>query len=307
MSESAVVMQGAWCVGSGGAERLGHLSRRLFEKTVQARRARGDEVRSYLPWFSCDDFADQIRISTVMTSSDRILKEPSILRKMRRVYWGSKAQPLGGVSIPSKSMSIDVRATDRDLSTLERAIELVRSTDESWSARFSSLVQAIIPLKGLGKNVREGGVGFSTQFAKGAIFLSIPKQANFRAVELSINLAHEMGHQALMVYQSADRIVSGDLAQPVYSGVRKTNRPAIQSFHALVALIYMVEYTINRLKNNFGLDTAETEYLRQRHESLLTDLEISITSFKDVGLTMLGANLYQEAKSVAASARAIAR
>lgn len=305
MSSSAIDVRNSWCVGSMGAERLGHLSGRLFERIVESRNERGDEARSYLPWHSCDAFADRIQASSVPLSKNRILKDSEVLKQMRKAYWGGKMQPLGGVSIASKSMSIDVRAERRDLAVLDRAIELVRSTDASWEARFDSLVRLVVPLRGLGKSVREGGVGFSTHYAKGAVFLSIPRQRSFPHIELSINVAHEMGHQALMIYQAADRIIAGDLGQPVFSGVRKTNRPAIQSFHALVALTYMVEYTTMRLKKISALDAPEAAYLKQRHEILLGDLEVSIAAFEAIDLTLLGENLYLDAKAIVAFAKAL--
>src|SRR5690606_27268990 len=105
-----------------------------------------------------------------------------------------------------------------------------------------------------------GGVGFSSIRSRGAIYLSVPKLEDFYYLELAINLSHELGHQALMIYQGADSILNGDLEFPVYSAIRKTNRPAIMAFHAVTALSYMVLFISDLLSNGL-LNDQERLYL----------------------------------------------
>ena len=303
MSLAACMARDSWIIGNGGAAKLSRLSESLFRKIQEADANRtGTFSPYYLPWLTCPVRADKVGVRSIIPSEDRILRDEFVLRRLRKAYWASRDAPLGEVSITSKCMSIDVRAEKRNLEALTSAIDLVVTTNDSWKVRFQSLAQFIIPLKTLGKGVRAGGVGFSSEFAKGAIFLSIPKIAKFSEVELSINLAHEMGHQSLMIFQSGDRIIDGDLGAPVFSGVRKTNRPAIQSFHAMIALAFMVEYSLSRLDDPAPLSSDGQGYLRKRADELIQDLAIAVTGFSKVCMTRIGQILYDECRDLLAKA-----
>jgi hypothetical protein len=306
MSLAAQMTRDSWIVGSGGAAKLSRLSENLFQKIQDADAKRtGTFSPHYLPWLTCPVRADRIGVRDVAPSEDRILRDEYVLRRLRMTYWASRNAPLGEVSIASKCIAIDVHAGKRNLQILKSAIDLVATTNDSWKIRFQSLARFIVPLKTIGKGVRVGGVGFSSEFAKGAIFLSIPKTEKFPEIELSINLAHEMGHQSLMIFQSGDRIIDGDLGLPVFSGVRKTNRPAIQSFHAMIALVSMVEYALSRLDNPIPLSVDGQRYLRNRLEALLRDLAVAVAGFTNIPLTRIGQVLYGESRSLLAKAESM--
>lgn len=295
----AVALSDNWITGDQGAAKLRFLTSNLFRKIRDAAiRDHGAVIPEYLPWLSCKDRTAKIGVFSISKPQRHVLTDSMMLRKLRKAYWLDRSAPLGELSIKSDCMSIDVRAAERDLTTLHRAIQLVVTTDDSWQQRFDSLVRMIVPLKTIGKNVRRGGVGFSSEYAKGAIFLSIPRQKEFPEIELSINLAHEMGHQALMVYQAADQIIEGDLGLPVYSGVRKTNRPAIQSFHAMIALAFMVEYVTKRMMRDHSSADAASIYLGQQKAVLVTDFEVAIKAFDGIALTPIGQKLYGECQEL---------
>ncbi|RYZ46272.1 MAG: methyltransferase domain-containing protein [Sphingobacteriales bacterium] len=63
-----------------------------------------------------------------------------------------------------------------------------------------------------------------------------------------------MGHQALIVYQQSDAIISGDLEREVYSVIRRVKRPAILSFHAAVALAFMTRYLSEAIRSASATD-----------------------------------------------------
>lgn len=301
---SATPRSEGWLTGYQGSMKLQFLTARLFWKIRDAAiRDHGVSIPDYLPWLSCRERSAKLGVFAINQSQGQILTDALVLRKLRRAYWMDRSAPLGQLSIKSDCMSIDVRASERDLTVLQRAIDLVVTADGSWDERFAALVRMIVPLKTIGKNVRRGGVGFSSEYAKGAIFLSIPRQAEHADVELSINLAHEMGHQALMVYQASDQIIEGNLGLPVYSGVRKTNRPAIQSFHAMIALAFMVEYVNDRLTQDRLRRSDAFVYLERRGEELIADFEVAIEAFKGVVLTPIGQKLYAECRELLRSVK----
>ncbi|MGE3682678.1 MAG: HEXXH motif-containing putative peptide modification protein [Bdellovibrionales bacterium] len=240
-----------------------------------------------------------MKVDQLTMLPDRIVTDPSILRQLRRAYWNGRRSPLGGVSISAKFMLIDVNARFRDLQPMKRAVDLICSTDSTWNERFENLVKMIVPLRTIGRKARIGGVGFSTELAKGAVFLSVPRIEDFAAEELSINLAHEMGHQALGIFQAGDRIVAGDLGTPVYSAVRRTMRPAIHSFHAMVALAYMVEYLSKRIESPTSLSERQVEFFRRRYAELNADLNVAVGALKDLEFTKIGASLFHECCALA--------
>jgi hypothetical protein len=99
---------------------------------------------------------------------------------------------------------------------------------------FDSLVEQIIPLK------QPRARGWSLDFARGAVFLGFPP--DYSSLDLSLDIVHEMGHQALTLFESVDPIIASDWRAPVYSEVRHTHRPAIQSLHAAAAIAFMTAF-----------------------------------------------------------------
>jgi HEXXH motif-containing protein len=82
--------------------------------------------------------------------------------------------------------------------------------------------------------------GFSSHHLKGYVFLSFPAgEAVKDTIEDSLSLAHELGHQVLMAYQTADPVLASDQDAPVYSAIRRGFRPAILALHGAMALGYM--------------------------------------------------------------------
>lgn len=285
-----------WMLGKVGSERIRFLSQHLFEKirNKEARRT-SKSVEKYLPWFSCESIASGLESFRNFPMFDgEVLKDEALLKHLRKTVWTDRSKPLGSLSIYTNSIALNVRPTQKDLVTYLRAIELVKNTNSYWSMLFDSLAKTLIPLKAIGSNARVGGVGFSSEFVKGAIFLSIPSLEKYSDLELSINLAHELGHQALMIYQAADRIIEGPLDQPIFSAVRKTDRPAIHSFHAMTALVFMCDYLNCKLQSPFDLRSDEIAYLKKRYDNLFEDFGISITAFKEIALTEIGQRIYSE-------------
>lgn len=114
---------------------------------------------------------------------------------------------------------------------------LLLTSDISFCRQYFELIDFVIPITSpAGKNR-----GFSSHNARGVIFRSFPPGTT--VWDVGIDLAHELGHQTLFVWQSVDPILASDVSAPVYSLIRKAFRPAIQSFHAAVALAYMLKFT----------------------------------------------------------------
>jgi HEXXH motif-containing protein len=121
----------------------------------------------------------------------------------------------------------------------------------------------------------------------GAVFLGIP-EGEYPLATLAINLAHEIGHQILMIYQTADTLIVEDhMDLPCYSGVRKTFRPAIMTLHAAAALCHMI-FACRSIIEKFP-QRPFSEFMAQRTTQYQKDLSMTLQSltkcctFTDLG------------------------
>lgn len=116
---------------------------------------------------------------------------------------------------------------------LEALAEIV-SRSSFFGATKTALIEWIVPLR------QERPRGWSLQSARGLVFLGFHR--GYDRTDLALDIVHEMGHQALALFQSVDPIFESDPQGLVYSEVRKTHRPAIQSLHAASAIAFMTQY-----------------------------------------------------------------
>jgi len=290
----------SWIMGSHGLQKIRTLSLNLFSKIrIKEETRLAMPLPQYMPWMSTPALSDRMTaLFDQPIPKDQVLIDETALRTLRKSLWVSKDLPLGRVSIKTDVMAINTRPDEMAIKNYLRAIELVRKSSYHWNILCDLMVKCLVPLRIRKKNVRPGGVGFSTEFLKGAVFLSVPTQEKFRDLELSINLSHEIGHQALMIYQAADPIIVGSLAKPVFSAVRKENRPAIHAFHAMTALAFMCDYLSSAIESSINLQPEERLYFQRRYNDLLKDFGVAIDAFKDLELTMIGQKIYQDFTSL---------
>lgn len=148
-----------------------------------------------------------------------------------------------------------------------------------FAGAYNALIQWIVPLQ------QPRPRGWSLQNARGMIFLGF--QDGYDATNLALDLVHEMGHQALALFQSADPIFVTDPRAPVYSEVRKTYRPAIQSLHAAAAIAFMTRFLADVDK----LDHHHPDF----HQSLPDTLERAVATLrKNCEFTPVGAQILED-------------
>jgi HEXXH motif-containing protein len=184
------------------------------------------------------------------------------------------------------------------------AIAQLMKVSPAFRLRLQALCQIIVPL---GTNLpgdprSDVGRGFSSHLFRGAIFMDPPATVDHRFEAYAINLAHELGHQAFFVYQSADPIIDGPLDAPVYSVIRMTDRPAIQSYHAVVASAYMAEFIGDWLAKD-GSGKPNSEYLSRRLLENITHVEGGIRALSALRYTDIGRQILDEMQDLAAYLR----
>ncbi len=119
----------------------------------------------------------------------------------------------------------------------------------------------------------------STLWFKGVVFSSFEPKVAMDVLAESI--AHEIAHQVIIHYQLNDVLIKGNLNEPVYSGVRKTNRPAIAAFHAAAALTYMILF-------------ADAIGNQERKRELQENVEKGLFALRGIQFTPIGQKIYQE-------------
>lgn len=237
----------------------------------------------YTPWMS--NVENLSMLEPLFTDKKLIPSDRESLNILERMYLGD--------GIESRLSFGDI--SDAEMSTLRNAISILKDCSSDISRLFSEVVHHIVPINTDAGHFQKIGNGFSSHMAKGAIFLSVPKMASNNELQLAINIAHEVGHQCLYIYQTADPIISEGLHKPVYSFVRKAERPAIQSFHATVALAFMIKF-LNELNDAKEI---KTKYYSETKEKLISDFLASFDLFPEIQFTEIGQLLFNDLRSYA--------
>lgn len=180
-----------------------------------------------------------------------------------------------------------------DLATLFReGKRILVNSSPIISRLYLEFVDFVVPLA-YGRNR-----GYSTHLARGIIFRSFPPQAN--AYDVAIDLAHELGHQVLMAWQSVDKILTTDHKQPVFSEIRQVDRPAIQSFHAAVALAYML-FFVKNMQHNAECQDAGLRRGKTYRGTLQVSLNMATNSLrKSCQFTPVGLKMMEEMELIGA-------
>jgi hypothetical protein len=173
-----------------------------------------------------------------------LLPPASSLEELERIAAeGSKAgPPLRRLGITDDGVAVHVRWTQAapwlaarvavGLSTLFAAVPALQRI---WQAAVVHVVPLVVTSPALTPRY-----GFSSHHLKGYVFLSFPAgDAVKDTIDDSLALAHELGHQVLMAYQTADPVVASNPDAPVFSAIRRGFRPAILAVHGAMALGYM--------------------------------------------------------------------
>ena len=295
---------GNWLVGPVATDHLCKLGHALFEKYLERiETGYGSRFVKYQPWMSCTDkghqllrhFAMKQRSSSVVPE---IISNNEDLKVLSQTFKGDQEDPFGALGYPARNFRMAENKFEIDsnfVKIAEESISLIRQASIDLSKQMDMFMLEIIPLVPFeNAKMREMGSGLSLHWYKGGIFVAPPRDFLHRNLELAINLVHELGHQTLMIYQCADPLIESDLISPIYSAVRKTERPAIMSFHAAVALIYMSWFLVEYLHLS-PLETAEKAYAEKRLQECLSDLDSNLVALENVKLSPLGIEIAKEA------------
>ena len=157
---------------------------------------------------------------------------------------------------------------------------------------WTNIIDIVVPLN------TDYQISGSRDYARGAILISI--NAINDPLILALELSHELGHNVLMLFNSTDNLVK-NLETEIYSGVRKTKRPAIQSLHAIFALTFIL-ILLKELKQKPQILTSiktKKEVVDFKFSKHLNSLKKSIKEMEDADiLTNIGEKLISDCKKM---------
>ncbi len=267
------------------------LNQQLKANTIDfARRRWGRVITAYSPLLCCAPVVETVPAELVYLATEPrggLIESQSVLSAM------------------AAFMAVDGRASISNLPGEPRqwlpaaagnpalygeAVQIIRASSPALAYLFDEIVEFVVPLGG-GRNR-----GFSTHLARGAIFRALP-EGNDR-YDVAIDLVHEMGHQVLFAWQSIDPILNSPHRAPVFSQIRQSDRPAIQTYHATVALAFM-RFLERQLASDLGMQAAAARRGASYTVSLSRSLDLSIGSVRQACLpTELGAALLDEMEAL---------
>jgi hypothetical protein len=271
-----------WFFGNSGFENIDELKLSFNQKTISIVNEKLESnYQKYSPWMSnLDQLSD---LGPLFLNHDLIISTDDKITTIERHY-------LTGEDKKDLKLGVD----SEKIEIFNSALSKINSSGNDISKLFGTVVDHIVPINTEGQNFQEIGIGFSTHLAKGSIFLSIPTlEEEIAPLQMAINAIHELGHQCLYLYQSADKIIDKGLNDAVYSYVRKTKRPAIQSFHASVALAFMMRF----LTQYKAVNKKESDYQDKMIKALGKDFKDSLRSFDSIKFTEVGGLIFKELRS----------
>jgi hypothetical protein len=289
-------------IGKGAADFISQLNTDLAQKTVaHASSKLHQSFPRFVPWMClvCLTDIDSIDVSilyeeydkgNLLTNREKLFRIAEFLRKEGRPIVDAGVGPAAGLTSPEIiSVMEDVKLARPDgIACYTASQALLLESDPLFSGLFNALVQFVVPMRS-----SSGRFGYSTHLARGAIFLSLAEDKHPK-ISMAVDLAHELGHQALMVFQSADPLLASPLDEPLWSGIRQAYRPAIQCMQAMAALSYMIILTKSLIKNS-EFTALERAYTEENYNSQIEKIKSTLCSLKQAcRFTNVGKRIMEE-------------
>jgi len=272
----------SWIIHDKGSLKLSLAAETFYRSCLKRIGCENLPLTEYQPWMSSPVFAkiylEKADYFTI-TKPQKVLDfDPAFLKGIDKIL---RCEP--SLPILDSDLKLDIFqeiATNRKRSVeiYEKSLNLISEWEPWQSKAFFAIIKSIIPISSGGKNDEDGNA-FSDHHMIGAIFTSVEYRSPFPEISLNISFAHELGHQALMLYQNSGDMFFGNDSW-VYSGVRKTLRPVVASFHAAVALSYMIECIRSLLRNSTEPD--KSAFLKVLLDEYRIGLESGINAIAEL-------------------------
>jgi hypothetical protein len=288
----------AWVLGEEGLLRYDRIRRNLEALNLRDVSSRWPGTHVFEPWMSSVSCMERIAQKgwgpgNVVRTRTEFGKPFLVLEKndTDRLRWAVEGENnRDTLGIPSASSY----AAAAFALTVPQAIHLFGEWTPRFYRKFLSSCLWIAPLSHIDHEPSPRGRGRSSHAFRRCILVEPPERNQLKAEIVALNLAHETAHQVLQVYQASDSLIEeSSLRTPVFSIIRQVDRPAILSFHAVLASVFMAEWAHEALLSPLP-DTSQRAWLNaQKRENV----EASLTGFRaleTIQMTPLGREIRSE-------------
>ncbi|MEO3713992.1 aKG-HExxH-type peptide beta-hydroxylase [Roseateles flavus] len=260
-------------VGPSVSDHVFTLSQQLKASAVKQFQAMGSPASVYVPWIAAGtdikfSFPESLFAPHPSVARGRLINDASYLQPAH-TYVQTRLEHMQyheGLMPGARDDWLPAALVNpAAIHAVDAGVDVLLGSDPSLARLYTELVEFVLPL---GDKHR----GYSNANMRGILFRGIPD--NWNAYDVAIDLAHELGHHTLFVWQSVDPILASSPSAPVLSSVRKVERPAIQSFHGAVALAFMLFTTQTWTKNAISQEAARRHgsfYIGGTLESALSE------------------------------------
>ena len=292
-------MKNNFIIGPGAATTISDLATELKCRIREEQEENfGRKFSKYVPWMSFVESSPGLRL-LLDKELPRIIMDSEYLLILAKAFFESQEKPLGKLQLDDEHVNLAIYTPGSKANIIENyesAVELLRGSSSFFDEIYPFLIDTVVPLEVVGA-IFSSRAAFSSHDIRGAVFRVVPRlDLPFWKIDLAIDIAHEIGHQALMIYQAADAILDSEFDQLIISGVRKVHRPAIMSLHAAAALAYMVSYLRDQTSETalLLLEEDELQYAKSELNRYEKDLETALNALKACRFTELGRVIYRE-------------
>lgn len=300
---SGTSQNGKWFLGRNSVAKIRRLARCFHELLIEETSTElHASISEYVPWLAVRSRRVDLSPlfdSALLPRSRGLLVDKNILAKLAAELRIHDKHPLARIvpyDIGARIYEIDAAQTRYWKQQVKKGQQLLFESIPWMSHIYRELIYCVVPIQHRvhGKPKKRG---FSTPLAHGAIFLSFEDRdvtQGYSRVEMAIDLAHELGHHVLHLYQTADPLISSSLTSKVYSGVRKSLRPAIMSLHASAALAFMIE-ACRGIQANRSATAIEQKFAKGRQQLFIKDQADALSALaRAAQFTALGTRIMTE-------------
>ncbi len=286
--------RGAWLCHAAGAAKISIISQSFYGSCLSRLLQKGGVFASYLPWMASPQIAmfeseqgcrrDAVYAENTLDFSPDFLKYMnSYLELAMSQEWMRRADHI--------RIFHEIELFPNSIEVYKDALKYTQYWPSWQKYVFTLVVKSIIPLCANEDLPYENGHSFSDHHFIGAIFTSIDTTSPYPELSLNLTFSHELAHQVLMFYQHSGNLLD-NTDELVYSGIRKTLRPAISALHAACALGYMIE-TCKALIDREN-DVCRKAFLKSKQEEYLCSLNLGLEALSLLKKSNLCSDLIED-------------
>ncbi len=272
-----------WLTTKNSVEKINALSNEMYLKILNFFNEKLNlKYSHYIPWMLSSAKDENFLPLVNYSSHSKIMSSIQYIELLNSTFskfsGDLKFESYLGVKFNELNVETDANIIQDFSAQFNKAIDILTQACPWIKEMYDLLVHQVIFLK----SAESGLKAMSSSFVKGTIIFRVLSNNKFGdLIDLSVDIAHEVGHQALMVFLTSNKIISSSYDTPVYSGARKINRLAIQSLHSAVAVTYMLCILEGILNNFSDLEKNLKNNILNKKLDLELNLKINLESLLD--------------------------